>query len=563
MKGIDKYIQLIIIIAIIFVVNIIANYFYTDFDLTDDKRFTLSESTKKIVESADDNITIKILLDGDFPSGFKRLQSSVKDMMSKFRDINPRIVYEFEDPTNGSVSVVENRRKQLAEDNIIPVNLSYSDGTQFVQKPVFPFAIITYKARKQIVNLLEEQKPGDDEEIILNQSVALLEYKFANAFQKMQAVRLKNILFTSANEELDESRVFRLQSELSRYYKVGRVGLDSLMMIDTTIDLLIVAAPKTPFSKQNQFKIDQYIMNGGNVIWMIDKYDISLDSIATHKFYIPEENNYDLDDLLFKYGVRIRPDLVIDLECSQIPQVIGMIGDKPQMRLFPWIYHPVVASQNNHPIVKNIDRVNFYFPSTLDTLKTDADIKKTVLLKSSRYSRDQLMPVRLTFEILRNAPDPTKFNNGHRPLAVILEGEFDSYFKNRLTPDFQSTLDMLGLKFVEHGKPSKQIVISDADFAKNLVSSSTGTTEDIGYNKWEQRYYKGNKDFILNAVEYMLDENNILEARSKEIKLRLLDSIRTKAEKTKWQWINVGLPVFVLIIFGLIYHFIRRRRYAS
>ncbi|HMR87312.1 MAG TPA: gliding motility-associated ABC transporter substrate-binding protein GldG [Saprospiraceae bacterium] len=563
MKTSNKYLQFLLVVAIIIVVNIIASFLYTEVDLTDDQRFTLSESTKAVIAAPDDNITIKVLLDGEFPSGFKRLQSSVKDLMDKLRDINPNIVYEFEDPSEGSPRVVEQRQKMLIEEKIVPVSLSYSDGTQLVQKAVFPFAIVTYKAKKYIINLLEEQKPGDDEDVILNKSVALLEYKFANAFQKLQAPRSKNVLFTQGNEEWDESQTFRLESEIRRFHKVGRIYLDSLMKLDSTIDLLVVAGPKTPISIQNQFKIDQYVMNGGKVLWLLDKFHISLDSISKNKFYIPTDTDSGVDNLLFKYGARIMPDLIMDLECSYIPQVIGMAGDKPQTKLFPWYYHTSAATTSIHPIVKNVDRINMFFPSTIDTIKTDANIKKTILLTTSKYSRSQLQPMRLTFEILKTAPDPSKFNGGQKPLAVLLEGQFESFFKNRLTPDVQSNLEQMGVQFIEKSKPTKQIVISDSDFAKNLVNTTNGQTEDIGYNKWERKYYKGNKDFVINMIEYMLDDGSILESRSKEIKLRLLDAVKTKDEKTKWQFINVGLPVVLLAIFGIIYHYIRRRRFTS
>lgn len=563
MPSSNRYIQLLLVVAIVFLINVIGSFIYTEFDLTDDNRFTLSENTKKIVSAAGDNMSIRVLLDGEFPAGFKRLQSSVLDILNKFRDINPNIVFEFEDPTVGSVKELEQKKKLLQEDKIIPISLSYSDGTQLVQKAVFPFAIINYRQKKYIVNLLEEQKPGDDEEIILNKSVAMLEYKFANAFQKLQSERPKNVLFTQGNGEWEENQTFRLESEIRRFHRVGRLSLDTLMKLDSTIDLVIVAGPKTPFTLQNQFKLDQYIMHGGKVIWLIDKFPVSLDSINKYKFYVPEDISTGLDDMLFKYGARIMPDLIVDLECSSIPQVVGMSGDKPQTKLFPWVYHMAAASEIQHPVVKNIDRVNLFFPSTIDTVKTEGNVKKTVLLKSSKYSRSQLSPVRLSFEILKVPPDPSKFNDGNRPVAYLLEGEFESFFKNRLTPEFQSMLDRIGVNFKDNSIPAKQIVISDSDFAKNLINTTTGDTEDIGYNKWERRFYKGNKDFILNAVEYMLDENNILESRSKEIKLRLLDTVRTKQEKSWWQFINVGLPVLLLALFGLAYQYFRKRRYAS
>ena len=558
----SKYLQWIVIIAIIFVVNIIASFLYLEVDLTDDKRYTITENTKNIVAAANDNVSITVLLEGDFPAGFKRLQSSVKDMLNKLRDVNPNIEFKFEDPSEGSQIELERRSKVLRDEGIVPISLSYSDGTQVVQKAVFPFAIVNYQKKKFIINLLEEQKPGDDEEVILNRSVALLEYKFANAFKTVQAQRPKNVLFTRGNGELDEEQTFRLESEIRKFHSVGRVNLDSLMRLDSTIDLVILAGNSEPMSLQNQFKIDQYLMSGGKIIYLLDKFPVSLDSISVYKFYVPSQVETGLDDMLFKYGVRIMPDLIMDLECSAIPQVVGMAGDKPQTKLFPWYYHLAVASESSHPIVKNIDRVNMFFPSSIDTVQTAPGINKTVLLSSSKYSRTQLAPVRLTFEILKSTPDPSKFNNGNRPVAVLLEGEFESFFKNRVTPEFQATLDQLGLSFVEKSKNTKQMVVSDSDFAKNLVSTSTGQTEDIGYNKWERNYYKGNKDFILNAVEYMLDENNILESRSKEIKLRLLDAVKTKEEKSKWQFINMGLPLLLLAIFGIMYQFFRKRRYT-
>lgn len=561
-KTTERYIQLLIIFVIVIVINVIAAYVYAEFDLTEDDRFTLSQNSKDIIASLDDNITIKVLLEGEFPAGFKRLQSSVIDLLNKFKDYNSRIVFEFVDPTEGSLADKERIKKQLLEDKIIPINLSYSDGKQLVQKPVFPFAIINYRGKKYVINLLEEQKSGDDEEVILNKSVSLLEYKFAHTFQRMQHARTKNILILEGQGEADKASLFRLESELRKFYKIGRVNLDSLMRLDSTIDLVILAGPKKPMNLQNQFKLDQYVMMGGKIIWLIDKFSISLDSISKYKFYVPQDIDTGLDDMLFKYGVRVLPDLVVDLECSNISLVVGMAGDKPQTQQFPWMYNPAIASISTHAIVKNIDRVNLLYPSTIDTLKTDGNVTKTILLSSSKYSRSQLAPVRLTFEILKMAPDPTKFNDGNRPVAVLLEGSFESFFKNRLTPEFKSVLDQLQLQFIEKSRPTKQIVISDSEFATNRVKASTGETEDIGFNLWERSYYKGSKDFILNSIEYMLDENGILASRSKEIKLRLLDTVKTKKEKLWWQFFNVGLPVLILAIFGLMYHWYRRRKYA-
>lgn len=562
-SGSSTYINFIILLGIIVLANVVASFFYTTIDLTEDKRFTLSANTKTIVQKPDDNVFVRVLLDGEFPSGFKRLQTSVQDMLNEFRQINPEIVYEFEDPSKGTAKEITQRRDQLAEDKIYPIMLSYSDGTQVVQKAVYPFAIIYYKRKQFVVNLLEEQLPGDDEDVILNKSVALLEYKFANAFQKILAEKPKTVFYLSGHGEWNEAESFRLESEIRKFHSFSRVHLDTLLRLNNQVDLLIVAGPKTKIDLKNQFKIDQYLMSGGKIIWLLDKMDVSMDSISKYKFYIPPDIDTGIDDMLFRYGVRIRPDLILDLECSAIPQVVGLTGDKPQTRLFPWMYHPVVTSDSDHPVVRNIDRVNLFFPSTIDTIKTDAEIKKTVLLKTSKYSRTQLSPVRLSFEILKVQPDPSKFNQGSIPVAVLLEGKFDSYFKNRLTPEFKATLDQLSVEFKETGEYARQIVVSDAEFVKNLVKLNTGQTEDIGYNIWERRHFKGNKDFILNAVEFMLDEDGVLESRSKEVKLRLLDAVRTKTERTYWQLLNIGLPIAFLIIFGFTYGYIRRKRFTS
>ncbi|MBK9253884.1 MAG: gliding motility-associated ABC transporter substrate-binding protein GldG [Saprospiraceae bacterium] len=561
-KNIQSKVQWLLILFIIVIVNVIGSYFYGSIDLTDDKRFTISQSTLNIISKPDDNVYVRVFLDGEFPAGFKRLQTSVSDMLIEFRRVNPGIIYEFEDPSSGTAKEIGQKRELLAKDNIFPIALSYSDGTQLVQKAVFPYAMITYQRRKFVVNLLESQMPGDDEDVILNKSVSLLEYKFANAFQKILAETPRNIFYTSGNGEWNEGETFRLEAEIRKYHSFSRVNLDTLLKLDNTVDLLLVAGPKNQFPLKNQFKIDQYIMGGGKVIWLIDKMDASMDSISKHKFYVAPEFETGLDEMLFKYGVRIRPDLVLDLESSSIPQVVNSGSDKLQTRMFPWIYHPLVSSKSEHPIVKNIDRVNMFFPSTIDTIKTESKVNKTILLQSSRYARVQLSPVRLSFEILKAEPDPAKFNQGNVPLAILLEGEFESFFKNRLTGEFQTVLEQLNTPFKEKSVPTKQIVVSDSEFMTNLIKYATGQTEDIGYNAWERRYYKGNKDFILNSIEYMLDEDNILESRSKEIKLRLLDAVRTKSEKSFWQFINIGIPVIFLIIFGFVFNFLRKRKYT-
>ena len=562
MKGLQRVTQLVLIIGIIIFINIIANYFFGFIDLTEEKRYTLSPSTHKVVESLDENLFVRVLLDGDLPPGFKRLQNSTKELLDDLKDINPSIQYIYEDPLEGTTQEIKSRRDQLAKDGVIPVALTYNDGKEVTQKGIYPYALISYKGRNSKISLLKEQNIGEEDEVVLNRSIELLEYKFANQIQKLTLSNRQNIAFSEGHGELTFEKTIRLQRELENFYNVGRLNLDSLIVIDKQLDLLIVAAPQESFDDKAKFKLDQYIMNGGKVMWLVEKLDADLDSINRHRFYVPNDIITGVDDLLFKYGAKIQPNLVLDLECSAIPQVVGQQDGKPQTMLYKWFYHPLAIANRNHPIGKNLDRVNVFFPSSIDTVRTKFNVEKTPILSSSPYSRYQLNPVRLNFEILKYPPQQDQFNKGSQTLGLLLEGEFESAFANRITPGFQSTLDQLGITFQPKSVPTRQIVISDADFMKNRINSRTNTADPIGYNIWEQKVFDGNKDFILNSIEYLLDDNGVLDSRSKEVKLRLLDAVKTKQERKKWQFINIGLPLLFLALFGFIFNFIRKRRFT-
>lgn len=564
-NGRRKYsVAILFLVAILLILlNIIGSFVYGFIDMTEDKRFTLTKVTKELVTELDEVVYIRVLLEGDFPAGFKRLRAATEQLLREFRSMNSNIQYEFEDPTEGDAETIMGRRNQLAKIGVVPTALKYFDGKEFVQKAIYPHAIVSKGGKTEVVYLLEEQLPGMDEQLVLNNSVSLLEYKFANAIQRLNLERKLNIAFTTGHSELEPKQTVKLERELRRFYNTGRLNLDSLVYIDKRLDLLIVAGAKKPMSLKNQFKIDQYLMNGGKVIWLVETMDASLDSIAKYKFYVPRDYELGFDQLLFKYGVRIQPNLLLDLECTAIPQIVGMSGDKPQTMMFPWYYHPVITPDNDHPIVKNISPVNMYFPSTLDTVSSYGNIKKTVLLRSSKYSRIQFNPVRLNFEILKVAPDPSKFTKSHQAVAILLEGEFQSAFKNRVSDDFRQTLKDINMEFKEMSIPTKQLIVSDADFVKNLVNPRTEEYEEIGFNKWELKYFKGNKDFMLNAIEYMLDNRGLLESRTREVKLRLLDAVRVKNERKYWQIINIAVPILILSLFGLLFNWYRRFRFGS
>ncbi len=555
-------IRTLLVILIVFLVNIAGQYFHTFVDLSEDKRFTLSESTLDMVRGVDNVIFIKVLLDGEFPAGFKRLRAEVIERLNQFRAENPLIEYTFEDPSVGSVDEINARRQRFKEMGMAPTSLTVFDGDQRIDKIIFPYAMINFGSRTNVVNLLEPQSQGGQEEALAN-SINLLEYKLANGIQKLLKTELPNIVFSSGHGELPDYMTARLEGDLNAYYNTGRLNLDSLYQLNPSdVDLLIVPAPRTAVPAKTQFVIDQYIMNGGKVIWLVENFEVNLDSINVHQMYVPKPIEHGLDDMLFKYGVRVKKDLLLDLECSQIPQVVGYSGEKAQTSLFPWYYHPLSASKSNHPVVKGIDRVNFKFPSGLDTIRTDGNVRKEVLLSTSEYSRFQIYPMRINFEILKVEPDVNKFNKGSQNIAVLLEGEFESYFKNKVTAENENILKQIGAEFKALSVPTKQLVVSDADFLKNQYDPGSNRISPIGYNPWERKTYEGNAAFITNAIEYMLDDYGLLDARGKDFKMRLLDKVKTGQEKTKWQMINIVLPILLVWIFALVFYYWRKKKYV-
>ncbi|MCB0704869.1 MAG: gliding motility-associated ABC transporter substrate-binding protein GldG [Saprospiraceae bacterium] len=559
-KKTQSLLNLVLVFGIVLCLNFLGGYIHGYLDLTEDKRFTLTKPTEELLQNLDDVVFVRVLLEGEFPAGFKRLQKSVIEMLNDFRGETGYLEYEFEDPSKGTLEEINTRREELAKDGISPTLFRMKDAEGMEEKLIYPYAIFYYKGRNVAVNLLENQG-GQSQELILNNSVSLLEFKFANAIQKLQLSRKQVIAFTNGHGELGELETKDLVNTLRHYYDVGRFNLDSAYQIPEQLDLLIVAKPRAPFSERDKFMIDQYVMRGGKVIWLIDKLNASLDSIPPGNFYVPGDYNLNLDDILFKYGARIDPGLVLDLQCSSIPQVIGVQGGSPQIDLFPWFYHPVVVPKSDNPIVKGLDNVNFFFPSRVELVRTKTETEQTVLLSTSEYSREQLSPLRLSFEILRYEPDPKTFDKGEIPLAVLLEGTFPSLFENRVSESMLDGLEKMNQEFLPESVPTKMVVVGDGDIAANPISRESGGHRPLGYNIYDRKQY-ANKDFLINCIEYLLDQNGVIAARGKEVKLRLLDTVRAEANKTGWQLLNLGVPLVFLILFGLTYHFWRKRKFA-
>ena len=543
-------------------VNVIAQYVHGYIDLTEEKRYTLTPATEEVLEKIEDRVSVQVLLNGEFPAGFKRLRAETIEMLKEFKSIAPLIEYDFEDPTEGEVEDVNERIRHLAKDGITPTKLRLNESNERSERLIYPYAIFRYGSRMQVVNLLEPERPGVPAEVTLNNSVALLEYKMADAVQKLFYEDEPVIAISTGHGELNEFQTKALERMVSKSYYPKRIFLDSVVMIDPAIDILMIAKPLQPFSNKDKFKIDQYIMNGGNVMFFLDKLNARMDSIGANRNYIPKEIETGLDDLLFKYGARLQSNLVLDLQCTRIPLKVADQGGQPQFDMFPWYYHILASGNELHPMTKNMDKINFLFASSIDSIKTKENIRKTPLIRSSKYTRYQRSPVQLNFDIMRFQPDETKFNKEPQVLALLLEGKFGSAYAIRVTESMRAGLEELGQPFRSESVGGKVLVVSDGDLVKNLYNESSNNFSDLGYNQYEKSAFRGNKDFILNACEYMIDANGILDARAKEVKLRLLDTVKARTEKTKWQLINILLPLVFLGLFGILYNLRRKRKYA-
>jgi ABC-2 type transport system permease protein len=559
--------QLGLLTVAVILINILANARFGDkamygrIDLTEEQRFTLTTGTKKLLREVDDVVFVRVLLDGEFPAGFKRLQNSTRDMLAKFRSENSLVEYEFEDPAAGTNDEVSARRKQLDEEGIRPINLRLKDRQGTSERLIYPHAVFYYKGRNIVVNLLENEVPGVPPEVILNNAVELLEYKFANAIQKLRITAKPIIVFSTGNGELQPLETADLEKSLRPYYDTGRLNLDSMSSVPKEVAAVVIAKPRYPFSEKSKFKLDQYVMNGGKVLWLIDALRVDLDSLRTRERYLATEYTLNLDDLLFQYGARLKTNLVLDYQSTGIQLVTGTVGNAPQFDYFKYPYHVVALPSVNHSIVKSLNGVNLQYVGTIDTIKTKTPVKKTVLLESSRRSMLQYSPVTMDFNFLRYDLDSSKFNKKNLPMALLLEGTFPSLYENRMEKDMLDMLQQIGKPYRAESLPTRMIVVADGDVAKNKINIEKQSYSPLGYNEVD-RYLFANKDFVINSLEYLLDEQGVAEARGREVKLRMLDTVQAQEEKTKWRLINIALPLVLLALFGWGFQWWRKRRWS-
>lgn len=550
-------------IVLLVAINYIASFVPIRFDLTQEKRYTLSPATKKLIRSLGDRVTITVFLDGEMQAGFKKLSNSTREMLKEFKELNAsNIQFSFTKPA------AEAGAGGITADSLLKLGLKPTNvrvrakaGESEEQRYLFPGAMITYGNRVETVDLLQGQDMTGGIQS-LNNAEALLEYKFAHAIQKITAEQVPVIGYLVGNGQPLSYNVYDLiERTLKPNYGFGFVPIDSVPVIPHDFSALMIVKPTQPFTDAQKLKLDQYVMQGGKIFWLVDRLYAEMDSLMRRQSdFVAFDRGLNIDDLLFKYGVRINGDLVQDLQCDQLPMVVGNYGDKPQMDLQPWQYFPLVTANNNNPISGNMDRVLTIFPNSIDTVKAPG-IRKTVLLASSANSRSLVTPAIVSLNSVKTEDDLKSFNLKHLPIAVLLEGRFTSLYTNRLS---QGSMDTLAGIYKQPfraatAEESKMIVASDGDLVANVVTQKEGPLP-MGYNQFTNYQY-ANKDFLLNSIEYLVNPTGILDTRSKSYTLRVLDPAAVEENKTFWQLINIGLPIGLILVFGAIWQALRRRKY--
>lgn len=557
MKSSQKNIKKILVLVVILVIaNIIATQFFQRYDLTKNKRYTLSEPTKDIVNAIDDPLTIKVFLKGDFPSNFKRLQNETRYLLEEFEAYNSKLKFEFINPLEESQDNAEKIGTEFFNAGMPPRRLNVKKNGKDSQSLIFPWAIASYQDQNVKIPLLKSQ-PGDSNEDLVNKSVQNLEHAFADGLKRLTTKRNKKIAIMRGNGELPNINLGSFLKTIGAYYHVAPFTLDSIKRDPQKtlaqledFDLIVEAKPTKAFTEDEKYVLDQYLMNGGKALWLVDAVIADKDSLFNNPNHnmLAYPHDLKLTSFFFKYGVRIMPSLINDLHCDDIVLASGQ-GSQTQFKPYPWFYSPLVEAESNHPIVNNIDPVRFDFANPMDTLKNG--IKKTVLLKSSIATKVEGTPMQISLDIINHKPDFNSYRNGPQNLAVLLEGEFTSVYKDRVKP-----LKLSGVK--DQSTPTKMIVISDGDVIKNKVKQ--GKPASLEYDPYTGRSY-GNKEFLLNAVNYMLDDSGLLNIRTKKVSIAFLDTNKIEKDRTFWEIINIGLPLLMLAIFGFAFSFYRKKKY--
>ena len=545
----NKRVRHIFSLAIVLILlNIFNQRLYTRIDLTSDKRYTLASVTKEVINKIDKQLLIKVYLEGDFPSEFKRLQIETRQFLEELSANNSLIKIQFIRP--------DNQREKLIKAGMIPSQLTVKEDGILSNAIIFPWAEISYKNKTSKVSLLTNGTSQSQEDQ-LEKAIESLEFSFSNAIYKLQEEKEKKIAVLTGNGELSDIQLYSFLSEVTKKHRLAKFTLDSVKtnpeksLIDLQqFDLAIIAKPTQPFTENEKLVLDQYIINGGKTLWMIENVQADTDSLYNNGSMLAYPRDLNLTDFFFSYGLRVNATLLQDLYAAKIPLATGNIGDKPQFQNLNWFYHPLVSGNPNHAISKNIAPVRLRFSNQIDTLQNS--LKKTPLLVSSMLTKKVGTPAIVELNSIAKEPKEEEFSSGFQITGLLTEGLFNSMYTDRVKP-------FSIVNFRKKSLYNKMVVISDGDIGRNQLQK--GKPFDLAKDKWTGEQF-GNKEFLLNAIDYLLDDNGLIELRNKNIQINLLDKKKAYQEKTYWQFVNIILPLMVLLTFGLVFQYLRKRKYS-
>ena len=545
--------------------NFLASVFHSKLDLTKEKRFTISKATKTALKGLNEKVEITVFLEGSLPSGFQKLANTTNDFLELLKENSSKITYKFVAPYADMEDADKKYQDTLVAMGATPINLTVQIKQGQEQRLIFPYAWAKYEDRTELINLYNGQSRLITQDEI-NGAEAMMEYKFLKVIDGFTSTQKPLVAYSFGNGEPTNYKTYDVLQSLQKDYNLFTFDINKRAFIPDTFNVLMIVKPSLEFNEAEKLKIDQYLLRGGKVLCFIDNLNAEQDSLSLKPELVAYDRNLNLTDLLFKYGVRINTDLVMDLQCDFMPFAVGGTSDKPQFEFLHWNYYPLFESKNNHPINKNLGLVASRFVNSIDTVKAN-NVQKTILLSSSANSRKLGTPVIISLNENRNAPEDILFKQKDIPVAVLLEGNFTSLYKNRIAQNQLDSLQAAGMQFVAEGNGNgKMIVAADGDIVLNDASQKQGPLP-MGMNLFtlgsQYEYQFANREFLLNCLEYLTNKQGIIEARNKEVVLRLLNTKQVEEQQLTWQVINIGLPIFVIVIMGFGYQQIRRKKYAA
>jgi ABC-2 type transport system permease protein len=533
-------------------INLLVSKQFYRFDLTEENRYSVKTETLNILENLDSDVHVEVFLEGKLNASFQRFQKAILETLEEFRIYSKnKISYSVSDP---AVAMSENARNEFMADlsarGIQPTNIIDTRDGQREEQIIFPGVVVSYEGVETGVMLLKGNKAGTPEEEI-NQSIEGIEYELINSIYMLMNQERKQVGFVSGHGELDSLFSFSFRNQVAEMYDIHDVNLNSDDL--KAMDVLVVAKPTHPFSESHKYNLDQYIMRGGKVVFLLDMVEASMDS-ASRDDYFAKPLDLNLEDLLFRYGVRVNPNLVQDRRSGVYPIITGQSGGRPRMQLMEWPFFPLISEYPNHVITRNLDAVLTKFCNSIDTVKA-SDVKKTLLLRSSPYGRILTAPLHININELRKNLRDTDYATQHIPIGVLLEGKFTSLYKNRFPPEGAS-------KGLDESKDTKIVVIADGDIARNDVNPRNGQPQPLGFDPLTNTTY-ANRDFLLNTITYLAEEDGVIQVRNKEVKIRPLDKVQIKGNRLQWQLLNIVAPLILMIGYGIVRWYLRKRRFAK